>query len=82
MDLKFNVTVELKPSDVEAIIRNEMLKAVPGMTVKAIKFEAGQDYDRMDRPNGYSFRGAKVELEPTPEVKDAVLKRHDGRGPG
>jgi hypothetical protein len=74
MELKFSATVDLKPSDVEKIIRNEMMKAAPGMSVKSVRFEAGQEYDRMDRPCGYVFKGVKVELAP--------LSEHDGRGPG
>lgn len=80
MNINFSAAVELKPADVEALVKGYIAKATPTMEVGRIEFDVAKE-SRGYGMNEYDevvFRGVKVHL--TPKVNQH--RQHDGRGPG
>lgn len=65
MELKFNATIELRPKDVEELVKQKIAELYPTFWVKSVSFDADMHYDQFDRGSGTpTFTGIKVHIEP------------------
>ena len=66
MNINFNATVELKPSDVEKIVRDAITRECPNMSITEVEF-VPQTETRGHSNGSYDvtvFGGCKVSLRP------------------